>query len=709
MPMPSPLHTLHEMTQNLWWCWQPDVWQIFKDLDAGLWARVEHNPRAFLAQCDPGALEPRLAQGALITRIAQARRRQLEYLGQRGPQLNMEASVLHTAPVAYFCAEFGIHESLRIYSGGLGILAGDHLKAASDLGVPIVGIGLYYVRGYFRQSVDATGWQQEDYGPEETNNLPMTLVCDLGSGEPLEIQVESGDSTIYARVWRLEVGRISLYLLDADVDKNSEDDRALTSLLYGGDRRTRIRQELLLGVGGVRVLQAMGIKPSVYHLNEGHSAFAPLELCAQHMREEGLTFWEAKKRVSKKVVFTTHTPVPAGHDRFSLDLFEQTMGPLRQRLGLDHHDFHGLGRVNPGAMDETFCMTVLAIKMSDFRNGVSHLHGRVSRDMWKGLFPHLETHRVPIGHVTNGVHVASFLAPEMRALYNAHLPHGWERRQEQPESWAPAGLIDPGELWQTHQVLKAKLIEFVRHRVQTQRAPAGGAGGQVVPGSGFSPDILTIGFARRFATYKRANLLLADMERFLRLVGDEQRPIQIVFSGKAHPADRGGKALIQKIVEHTLDPRFRGRVVFLADYDMEIARHMLQGVDLWLNNPRRPQEACGTSGQKVVLNGVLNCSVLDGWWAEGYDGFNGFAIGHGAEFASPEAQDAHDIEQLYQVIEQAVIPTYYDQDALGLPQRWVAMMRWGLQSLGWRFNANRMVLDYMRRAYLPASGATTVG
>lgn len=704
----SIVEQLQSLTRNLWWCWHPDVWQIFNELDPELWRTSDHNPTAFLAHADAAQVELRARDNALATRIRQALRRQQDYLNHRGPLANMEAGPLHTAPVAYFCAEFGIHESLRIYSGGLGILAGDHMKAASDLAVPIVGVGLFYALGYFRQTIDEQGWQQEHYDEANTDHMPITKLTDT-SGAPIEISVESGESTIFAHVWELMVGRNRLLLLDANVEKNSEEDRALTSLLYGGDRRTRIRQELLLGVGGVRLLAALDIHPGVFHLNEGHSAFAPLELCYRHMQDEGLSFEEARARVSKKTVFTTHTPVPAGHDRFTMALFEQTMSPLRERLGMDHQTFHDLGRVNPGDVNETFCMTVLAVKMSDYRNGVSHLHGRVSRHMWRGLFPQLETSRVSIGHITNGVHVSTFLAPQMRALYDKHLPAGWEQHQEDKESWRGMAEVDPGELWEVHQVLKAKMINFVQDRVERQTAPSGKQQGQVVPGSGFDPDVLTIGFARRFATYKRANLLFDDMDRIKRLLTSVDRPIQLVFAGKSHPADDGGKALIQRIIDVSLDPAFKGRVVFLADYDMDIARHMVQGVDVWLNNPRRPEEACGTSGQKVVLNGVLNCSILDGWWAEGYDGLNGFAIGHGAEFNDPARQDEHDSEQLYKVLEEQVIPLYYSTDETGLHAQWLERMTWGIISLGWRFNANRMVLDYMRNAYLPAVGATHVG
>ena len=696
---------LENIAQNIWWSWHPEIWQIFEELEPTLWQVTNHNPVAFLKRADHDQLRLRAKERALSFRIQQAHRRLRDYMSHDGPQANMEAGPLHAAPVAYFCAEFGLHESLRIYSGGLGILAGDHLKASSDLAIPLVGIGLFYALGYFRQSIDEEGWQREHYDQSNSAELPLEKVRDE-RGEPIEIVVESGEGPIYAQVWKAQVGRTRLFLLDANVSKNTEEDKALTSLLYGGDLRTRIRQELLLGVGGVRLLERLKIKPGVYHLNEGHSAFAPLEVCFQLMKTQGLTFEQARARVAKQTVFTTHTPVPAGHDRFPPGLLEEQMGPLRERLGLSHRAFHGLGRLNLDDINETFCMTVLALKMSEHRNGVSHLHGIVSRDMWRAMWPHQETHTVPIGHITNGVHVSTFLAPQMRTLYDRSLQAGWEQHMESPEAWAGLANVDLGELWEVHQILKAKLIDFVRSRVQSQTAPRGAAPGQITPGSGLDPEVLTIGFSRRFATYKRANLLFSDPDRIKRLLTDSERPIQLIFAGKAHPKDEPGKRLIQTIIKLTTDPEFKGRLVFLADYDMNIARHLVQGVDVWLNNPRRPQEACGTSGQKVVLNGVLNFSVLDGWWAEGYDGLNGFAIGHGEEFNDTTRHDAFDVSSMYDVLEQQIIPTYYAKDAQGLRAAWVERMRWAIISLGWRYNANRMVLDYMRKAYLPAVGAT---
>ena len=706
MGQPKIVEALREIASNLWWAWQPDVWQIFREIDHNLWPESNHNPVAFLNQLDDEVIERRARENALTSRIQSARRRLQEYVAAgETPRVNMEAGPLHAAPVAYFCAEFGIHESLPIYSGGLGVLAGDHIKAASDLGVPIVGVGLFYVLGYFQQSIDEEGWQQEHYGKTEVSGLPLDLARGE-DGEPLVVSVEANDSTIHAQIWKAQVGRNTLLLLDADVEQNNADDRQLTHVLYYDDRRTRLRQELLLGVGGVRALEALGIRPGVFHLNEGHSAFAPLELAYNRMRDEGIDFNLAWSRVKQRTVFTTHTPVPAGHDRFNLQMLDESTGPLRQRLGLDHYHFHALGRVNPNNPHETFCMTVLALKMSRHRNGVSNLHGRVSRRMWHGLWPHFESRDVPIGHITNGVHTSTFLAPQMRALYDKYLERDWELRQDQADAWSGLDRVDPAELWEVHQLMKSNLLDFIQYRVEHQQAPRGDADGQVTPGHAFAPDVLTIGFARRFATYKRAALLFEDPERLHALLNHPTRPVQFVFAGKAHPADKPGKKLIQRIVDASRDPAFAGRVVFLANYDLNTGRKLVQGVDVWLNNPRRPEEACGTSGQKVVLNGALNCSVLDGWWAEAYDGANGFAIGNREEIPEIERHDAHDLAALYATLENEVVPLYYNRDETGLPLQWIARMKWAIISLGWRFNANRMVLDYLRNAYLPAVGAT---
>jgi starch phosphorylase len=609
--------------------------------------------------------------------------------------------------VAYFSAEFGLHESLPVYSGGLGVLAGDHIKSASDLDVPLVGIGLFYGQGYFRQRLDISGWQQEEYLKTDVKQLPMEPAISA-DGRPVVVQIDTRHGTIRAKVWRVEVGRCDLFLLDSDVEGNAPEDRELTSRLYGGDARIRIRQELLLGVGGLRALKALGITPGVLHLNEGHSGFAVLEAIRMRMEEEGIAFYAAVPRVSREVVFTTHTPVPAGHDRFSSEMIEEHLGPLREALGLSHESLMGLGRENPNNQDETFCMTVLGLRLSRHANAVSALHGEVSRAMWTGLSPGKTEDSVPIGHITNGVHVPSWLAPQMFRLYDRHLGTGWHQRSSEARIWDGIDDVDDGELWETHLILKSRLLEFVRRRAVEQAERRGEPRETLLElGRVLSPDALTIGFARRFATYKRANLILADIEKLASMVNDPKRPVQFVFAGKAHPLDEPAKRVLQQIAELMRNSRFSDKFVFVEDYDINVGRHFVQGVDVWLNNPRRPLEASGTSGQKVVLNGGLNLSVLDGWWAEAYDGFNGFAIGTGRTHSNMSVHDTRDGEDLLRTLREEVIPLYYQRDRDGLPRGWIKRMKRTIRTLGWRFNADRMVMDYTLQCYVPAAGGTS--
>jgi starch phosphorylase len=660
-----------------------------------------------LAEIPLAGIERRAAELVLHSRINYAYRRQLEYLEADRTWGARYAGVLRPRPVAYFSAEFGLHESVPIYSGGLGILAGDHIKSASDLDIPLVGIGLFYGQGYFRQRLDLEGWQQEEYIQTDVNQQPMEHAIGT-NGEPVTVQIETRTGCIRARVWRVKVGRCDLLLLDSNVEGNAPEDRELTSRLYGGDRRIRIRQELLLGVGGFRALRAMGITPGVLHLNEGHSAFVVLEAIHSCMQEEGLTFDAAVPGVSREVVFTTHTPVPAGHDRFNGDLIEEHLGPLRESLGLSRDRLMDMGRENPGNKDEDFCMTVLGLRVARRANAVSALHGEVSRAMWKGLSPGKTEDRVPIGHITNGVHVPSWLAPQMSRLYDRHLGAGWQQHGAEARIWEGIENVDDGELWETHLSLKLQLLEFVRNRAMKQAEIRGeSAETRIRLGGLLSPDALTIGFARRFATYKRANLILADIEKLASMVNDPKRPVQFVFAGKAHPLDEPGKRVLQQIARMMRDSQFADRFVFVEDYDINVGRHFVQGVDVWLNNPRRPLEASGTSGQKVVLNGGLNLSVLDGWWAEAYDGHNGFAIGTGRTHSNMNVHDTRDGDDLYRVLREEVIPLYYHRDRDGLPRDWIKRMKRTIRTLGWRFNADRMVMDYTLKCYVPAAGGTS--
>jgi starch phosphorylase len=551
------------------------------------------------------------------------------------------------------------------------------------------------------------GWQEEDYRDLDINTLPLQTVTEP-NGQPLVVRVDTRSGSLQARVWQLQVGRVRLLLLDSNIEGNSAEDRELTSRLYGGDDKFRIRQELLLGIGGARILQALNNFPGVLHLNEGHSAFAILEEIRRVMEYEQIPFNRAQRRVSLYTVFTTHTPVPAGHDRFSSELVEEHLGIFREKLGLSHDDFMALGRANPGDSSEPFCMTVLALKNSRRANGVSAIHADVSRRMWHSLWPERPEIEVPIGHITNGVHVLSWLAPPMHQLLETRLSQDWSTRMVHPDVWEKVDEIDDGELWETHQSLKMSLIQFVRRRLLLQAKRLGHRKIVQQIEQILDPDVLTIGCARRFATYKRGDLILAQLERLEKLIGAARRPIQIVFAGKAHPRDDLGKRILQRIAKFSYNPKYIRRTVFIEDYDYNVARHLVQGVDVWLNTPRRPLEACGTSGQKAILNGCLTLSVLDGWWNEAYDGKNGFVIGDGGMHDDPNIQYQRDAEYLYKTLEKEVIPCYYDRDTSGIPHRWVQRMKRSMQSLGWRFNADRMVKDYAEHFYLLAASATSV-
>jgi starch phosphorylase len=697
---------LWALARNLWWSWDHDAVSLFRDLDPVRWRQLNQNPVSLLSEFPLAKLESRAAELVLHSRINYAYRRLQEYLVADRTWGTRHAGVLRPCPVAYFSAEFGIHESLPVYSGGLGVLSGDHIKSASDLAIPLVGIGLFYGQGYFRQRLDRDGWQQEEYLETDVTQLPLEAAIGK-NGRPVMIRIDTRTGAIHAKVWRVAVGRCDLFLLDSDVEENAPDDRTLTSRLYGGDARTRIRQELVLGVGGFRALKAMGITPGVLHLNEGHSAFAVLEAIRTCMKEEGIAFDGAVPQVSREVVFTTHTPVPAGHDRFDADLIEEHLGPLREELGISQETLMGLGREKPSNHQETFCMTVVGLRLARRANAVSALHGEVSRAMWTGLCGKPED-EVPIGHVTNGVHVPSWLAPQMFRLYDRHLGTNWYQRSSDARTWENIENVDDGELWETHLSLKSQLLEFVRRRA-VEQAERRFESREVLQKLGrvLSPDALTIGFARRFATYKRANLILADIENLASMVNDPKRPVQFVFAGKAHPRDEPGKTVLQQIAQLMRNSRFGDKFVFVEDYDINVGRHFVQGVDVWLNNPRRPLEASGTSGQKVVLNGGLNLSVLDGWWAEAYDGRNGFAIGTGKTHSDLNVHDTRDGEDLYRTLREEVIPLYYQRDRDGLPRGWIKRMKRTIRTLGWRFNADRMVMDYTTKCYVPAAGGTS--
>lgn len=701
----SVAERLRVLSRNLWWTWHPEVIALFREIDCVAWRAANHNPVAFLEAVPEQVIESRAQELDLDGRIALAFRRLEEYLAGKGAWADGRLGPLGARPVAYFSAEFGLHESLPIYSGGLGILAGDHLKSASDLGVPLVGVGLMYAQGYFRQVIDDGGEQRERYLSNELGLLPLARARDA-DGREIEVEVDTGTSPVRAAVWSADVGRSRLHLLDSNVPGNRDEDRQLTARLYGGDARTRIRQELLLGVGGMRALAALGIEPSVLHLNEGHTAFAPLEWARRIAARDQVTFARARAEVAGRTVFTTHTPVEAGHDRFEPALVLEQLAPFCAAGTLPQEELLELGRVVPGS-DEHFCMTVLAVKSAERVNAVSAGHARIAREMWRELWPGRPAFEVPIGHVTNGVHALSWIAPAMYELYAEHLSPEWHRRMCCREVWQGLEELDDLRLWEARCAQRRHLLEFVRRRLVRQAEARREQDLALRIADRLRADALTIGFARRFAEYKRPGLLAGDLARLERLLGDAERPVQILVAGKAHPRDEGGKRLVRRLVELSRDRLFEGRLVFVEDHDFSVARHLVQGVDLWLNLPRPPREACGTSGQKVVLNGGLNLSVLDGWWRGAYDGTNGFAIGDGRSHARDDVQDARDAGALFDALEGEVVPLFFERDARGVPARWMARVKRAILTLAWRFNSDRMVRDYLRELYLPAAGGTT--
>ncbi len=704
--LPTSLSALERVAWNYCWSWAGDGAAVFRDLDPTVWEECEHNPRRLLAEVS----EFRLMQMATdpqycarVSRLAQSFDAYIRDERVWTPPAGQPITREH--PVAYFCAEYGVHVSLPLYSGGLGVLAGDHLKSASDLRLPLVAVGLLYRYGYFRQRLTRDGWQEEHYGVTHPQILPIRRVEDE-AGAALHVEVWMRGRRVLAQAWRVDVGRIPLYLLDTDIPENEETDRWVTGHLYGGDRETRIVQEMLLGLGGVRLLRRLNIEPGVFHLNEGHSAFLTLELARELREKRGLSFEEASREVRERCVFTTHTPIAAGNDEFATPLVEKCFGDVYEKsLGLSHEEFLQLGRVNPNDTEEWYGLTPLAIRMCRSTNGVSRKHGEVSRALWHDIWPERTSlSEIPITSVTNGVHAPTWVAPLIRALYEKHIGPDWTERVHDADAWrAGIAKIDDRELWAAHSLLKQRLVAFVRHRSFLARAHRGeGREYTEAARTMFDPAALTIGFARRVAAYKRWNLLLTDPDRLLRLINDAERPVQFVFAGKAHPQDEGAKVILQQLARWKYEPLVMNRAVFLQDYDQEIAQQLVQSVDVWLNVPRRPLEASGTSGEKVAMNGGLNLSILDGWWIEGYDGENGWAIGgtsDSVEEMEVAEMDARDAASLYRTLEDEVVPLYYERDAEGVPRGWVARMKHAIETLVPAFNSDRMVEEYARRIY----------
>ncbi|GAB4570863.1 MAG: glycosyltransferase family 1 protein [Anaerolineae bacterium] len=701
--LPPRLERLLELAYNLRWSWDHDTINLFRRLDRDLWESTEHNPVLMLGTIQQEKLDAAAEDDAFLAHLDRVCKDFDHYMSTKNTWFRKTYGDFDRPYIAYFSAEFGLTESIRNYSGGLGVLSGDHLKSASDLDIPLIGVGILYQEGYFQQYLGADGFQLEEYPLNDFSNLPIRRVTDA-EGKPLKIQVPMPGRQMSAQVWKVQVGRIQLFLLDSNLPENIEEDRDLTDRLYGGDRRTRIRQEILMGIGGLRALEAMNLRPVVCHMNEGHSAFLSLERIITLMREQNLSFEEAMRISSAGNVFTTHTPVPAGLERFGFDLIDEHFTPLFRELGLTRDQFIDLGRENMGGY-ELFSMPVLALKMSSATNGVSKLHGEVSQRLWQWMFPKLPEKEVPIGAVTNGVHVNTWVSQEMALLFDRYLDPAWRDRPDDPEVWKGVERIPDAELWRSHERRRERLVAFARKRLRKQLLRRGVSQAEINGADQvLNPDALTIGFARRFATYKRATLLFKDIDRLTRILNDPDRPVQIIFAGKAHPHDIPGKELIKEIITLSRRPELRDKIVFLENYDMGIARYLVQGVDVWLNTPRRPKEASGTSGMKVIYNGGLNASILDGWWAEGYDRSLGWAIGSGEEYPEAEwqMQDTIESEALYDMLERDIIPTFYDRGSDGLPNAWIGKMKNSLRILSPVFNTHRMVREYTEKYYQPA-------
>lgn len=712
--LPEPLAPLLEVAHNLWWTWHPEAASLFRRLDRELWRASNHNPVKLLGSISQDLLDRAAVDQSYIHALGHtvAKLRghltQSSWLQQNRPDLVAGAPEAGDRPlsIAYFSAEFGLAECLQIYSGGLGVLAGDHLKSSSEVGLPLMGVGLLYRCGYFHQYLNAEGWQQETYPDIDFPNQPVHRVIDPETGEQYRVTVDLPGRRVTIGVWRCNVGRIPLFLLDTNYPENSAEDRDITRNLYGGDVETRIRQEIVLGVGGTRALAKMGYSPTVYHLNEGHSAFLALEHICMLRAKHNVGFDEAREAAAAQHLFTTHTPVPAGIDRFAPEMMAKYFGSMLEPLGLPLEGLLALGRENVSDRNEFFSMAVLALRTSAFCNGVSRLHGEVSRSMWKNLWPGLPEDEAPIGHVTNGVHARSWMAPELMALFDRYIGSAWLEDPTDHAVWLNVHEIPDDELWQTHQSQREKLVTWCRRRIRHQLTLRGANTEEIdAAAAALDPNVLTIGFARRFATYKRATLLMRDKERLLRLLNDDDRPVQILIAGKAHPADAAGKKLIREIVELAKHGGRAGRVVFLEDYDIAVARRLVRGCDVWLNTPRRGLEASGTSGMKAAMNGVVNVSILDGWWDEAYENEIGFAIGRGEAYDDPDAQDDVESRALYDLLERHILPEFYDRGVSGAPRKWVARMKRCIWAITPVFNTNRMVAEYAQKYYFAAHAA----
>ncbi|HEU5012509.1 MAG TPA: alpha-glucan family phosphorylase [Roseiflexaceae bacterium] len=700
-PMPARISRLRELAYNLWWSWNYDAQDLYRQIDPELWEQEYHNPVGFLRNVRQNRLEDAAINEEYLRQYDQVMAAFDQYMSTDDTWFKRTYPNATDSTIAYFSAEFGLHESLPIYSGGLGVLAGDHVKEASDLDLPFVAVGFIYPQGYFKQRLDHSGWQEAIYNKLNFADIAASPAL-TPDGREVVIEVELPGRMIFAKVYCIQIGRVPLFLMDTDIHPNSPQDRELSARLYGGDQEMRVAQEIVLGIGGVRALRQMGINPTVWHMNEGHSAFLVLELARERVKN-GMRFEDAMEEIRAHSVFTTHTPVPAGNDAFPLPLIEKYFWQYWSQLGISRDEFMGVA-LQQQNWGPTFAMTVLALKLSDQHNGVSKLHGAVARDMWHWLYPSKPADEVPIKSITNGVHTGTWLAPEMRRLYDAYLGSDWYGRLDDTELWKRIYEVPDEILWDTHRTLKRQLVLFARERLRQRNARMG------IPLQSvdymLDENAFTIGFARRFATYKRATLLFKDQERLKAILHHPERPMQIIFSGKAHPADDPGKMFIQQVYQMSQQPGFQGKILFLEEYDMCVARYLVHGVDVWLNTPRRPHEASGTSGQKASLNGIPNLSILDGWWPEAYNGKNGWAIGEEREYANQDEQDWNDSQHLYHLLESDVLPSYFER-VNGVPQRWLSFSKEAIVTCAPVFSTRRMVKEYAERMYMPAAEAVT--
>ncbi len=700
--LPKRIEKLSEIANNFWWSWNTEFLRLFKEIDIDLWGRTEKNPVKFLKLVEQDKLEKISNNNEFLKKYDKVVENFEDYMDSKNTWFNKKYPNNKTDLIAYFSAEYGLDQILPIYSGGLGILSGDHLKSASDLGIPLVAVGLLYKHGYFHQKINGYGDQETEYKDIDLSVLPIESVKDV-DGKELLVFVKMPKKKLYLKVWKVNVGRVKLYLLDSDIDANIEEYREITKTLYGGDQERRIQQEIVLGMAGTSLLKTLGLKPTIYHMNEGHSSFLLLELIKNTIREKKVSFDIAKDIVSSRTVFTTHTPVPAGNDIFPLSLVEKYFDGYWNRFSITKEEFFKMGmKPNSTTMNSGFNMGILALKIAGKKNGVSKLHGEVSRDLFSEVWPNIASDESPITHITNGIHTCSWLAPKMKELYNKYLIPYWQDDIQNNKVWENIAKIPNEELWKCHRERKEKLLNIVKSST-ANRLKRSGYGYEEINGivGNLSPDTLTIGFARRFATYKRATLIFKDLERITQILNNKEKPVQIIFAGKAHPLDKEGAGLIKYIHEISMKPQFKGKIFLLENYNIEMSRYLVSGVDVWLNNPRRPLEASGTSGQKASVNGAINFSVLDGWWAEGYNSKNGWTIGINADYDSYEAQDEYDSQDIYNTLENKIIPIYYNRNEKGISEKWMEYMKNSIISTGGKYSTSRMVSDYTDKLYIP--------